>query len=269
MTTDLILSISIDNLLIQRESVRRSLEISRKELASADLIVGAIEQGSRRSSLWRGVANLVCNRDYAHGFTLLADGAIEAAMKAFDAVAWQRLMRESGLRSLMDATAREKWDKSIEARDTPELTRANIYSTFTMLHEGRAEMFERGVISCFQRLSWRHKTNQPQKFGKRIIMTSLTGSYGHKQADELDDLMRVFHVLDGKPEADHRAGVYAMLSGAGATSGGTAGQCENDYLRIKFFKNTNGHIEFKRLDLVQALNRIIAKHYPDALPPPK
>lgn len=269
MTTDLVLSISIDNLINQRESVRRSLEIARKELANVGQIIGVINQGNRRTVLYNGAADLVCSKGNAHAFTLLRDDAILSAMKAFDASAWQHLMHCSGLRSLMDATARETWDKSIERRETPELNQANIRSTFAMLYEGRAEMFERGVISCFKRLSWRHKTNQPQKFGKRIICANLTGYRAHNNADGLDDLMRVFHVLDGKPEADHRNGIYCMLSDAGASYSGTAGKCENDYLRIKFYKNTNGHVEFKRLDLVDAMNRIIAKHYPGALPPPK
>jgi hypothetical protein len=47
------------------------------------------------------------------------------------------------------------------------------------------------------------------------------------------------------------------------------GQVENDYLAIRTFKNGNGHVMFKRPDLVDAMNRIIAKHYPGALPAPK
>ncbi len=77
-------------------------------------------------------------------------------------------------------------------------------------------MFERGVLQCFRRLSWDYKTNQPFKFGKRVIVTGLmTGGYaGSRATNELDDLMRVFHVLDGQPEADHRNGMHALISGA-------------------------------------------------------
>ena len=41
---------------------------------------------------------------------------------------------------------------------------------------------------------------------------------------------------------------------------------ENDYIHLTWFKNGNGHITFKRVDLVDHLNRIIAKHFPGALP---
>ena len=47
------------------------------------------------------------------------------------------------------------------------------------------------------------------------------------------------------------------------------GTAETEYLSIKCFKNTNAHITFKRLDLVEKMNKIIAKHYPGALPAPK
>ena len=40
----------------------------------------------------------------------------------------------------------------------------------------------------------------------------------------------------------------------------------DDYLRIKLFKNGNGHVTFLRPDLVARLNRILAKHCPGALP---
>lgn len=42
---------------------------------------------------------------------------------------------------------------------------------------------------------------------------------------------------------------------------------ETDYLRVKWFKNGNAHIEFRRMDLVEQMNRIIARHYPNVLPP--
>ena len=187
-----------------------------------------------------------------------------------DSAAWQYLMHESGLRSLMDAKARETWDKAIADGDIPELTGPNIRSTFKMLHDSRGDIFERGVIACFKGLAWDYKTNLPQKFGKRIVMTYLTGSYSYKRCNELDDLVRVFHILDGKPEPDHRGGIRSMLHKAGLDGfTAKAGVVENDYLQIRTFKNHNGHVTFKRLDLVEKMNLIIAKHYPGALPAPK
>lgn len=90
-----------------------------------------------------------------------------------------------------------------------------------------------------------------------------------RQTDHLDDLLRVFHLCDGKPEADHRTGAYRLIADAMQTSSAWPKLAENDYVSIRFFKNHNGHVTFKRLDLIVRLNRIIAKHYPNALPEPK
>jgi len=42
-------------------------------------------------------------------------------------------------------------------------------------------------------------------------------------------------------------------------------EAENDYFHLRWFKNGNGHLTFKRADLVEQMNRILAKHYPNAL----
>lgn len=269
MTTDLVKSISIDNLVNQRQAVRARLEQARAALGEADEVIRSIMAETTHGRLYAGVAQLVTRRGEGFSFRLLDDDGIKNAMRDFDGLAWRHLMQASGLRSLMDAKAREQWDKSLEKGEFPELTRENIEATFSGLYAARGDMFERGVIECFRRLSWDYKTNLPQKFGKRIVLRCVTGTYGNRACDELDDLVRVMHVLDGKPEPDHRRGTYAVLSAAGLTYANRCGVVEADYYSIRTFKNMNGHVTFKRLDLVERMNKIIAKHYPGALPAPK
>lgn len=269
MSTALVKSISVDNLINQREAVRARLEAARAALLDVDQIVRAVDGDAQRSRLYLGAATLVCSRGDSHAFRLLADDGVADGMRTFDAQAWCHLMHASGLRTLMDAKAREQWDRSLDRGEHPELTAANVDATFSALYSSRGEMFERGVIEAFRRLSWNYKTNLPQKFGKRIVLTSLIGWHSYTRCNELDDLVRVMSVLEGKPEPDHRGGVSAALSSAGIGYGRRTGLVETDYLSIRTFKNGNGHVTFKRLDLVDQMNRIIAKHYPGALPAPK
>ena len=42
-------------------------------------------------------------------------------------------------------------------------------------------------------------------------------------------------------------------------------QAENAYLHVKWSKKGSGHVLFKRPDLVEKMNGILAKHYPHAL----
>ncbi|MGJ0490082.1 DUF4942 domain-containing protein [Methylobacter sp.] len=262
--SSLVKSVSITNLVNKRTVVVERMRQALDLISEAEQLAKAAHVGFPR---------LVIDNSYSlRGRTISISGDFSnradvevGILKTVDTPAWQYLLHESGLRTFMDASAREKWDKQISTGEIPPLTLDNIEATFEGLHKARGEMFERGVIACFRRLSWSYKTNQPCKFGKRLIVNGLF-SYGtpnHRTTDELDDLMRVFHVIDGKPEADHRNGIYALVSGAWQRRESEAG---NDYMRIKWFKKGTGHVFFKRPDLVDKMNMILAKHYPDALP---
>ncbi|MCO5399742.1 DUF4942 domain-containing protein [Ralstonia soli] len=261
-SSDLVKSLSITNLANRRAAVAERIRTALDLLTEAEQLAKTAHLGFPRlvlddSHALRGAQALT--GEYASR----AD-AQKAILHTVDAQGWDYLLSESGLRTFMDARAREQWHQQIREGEVPELTAANIEATFTELHGARGDMFERGVIQCFRRLSWNYRTNQPFRFGKRIIVTSLVshGFPNHRAINELDDLMRVFHVLDGKPEADHRHSVYYLVDGA-RQQGQT--EAENDYLRLQWFKNGNGHLTFKRPELIEKMNLILAKHYPNAL----
>lgn len=261
-TTELVKSISIANLANQRVAVVERIRAVLDLLAEAEQLALAANLGFPR---------LVLDTSYVCRGTTAVTGsyasraeAEQAILHTIDAQGWNHLLNESGLRTFMDAKARAQWHEQIREGSVPELTVTNIEATFAELHAARGDMFERGVLACFRRLSWDYKTNQPFRFGKRIIVRSLCryGHPNHQVANELDDLMRVFHVLDGKPEADHRAGIYHLVDIAHQQRQTEAG---NGYLSLRWFKNGNGHLTFKRPDLVDKMNLILAKHYPNAL----
>ncbi|NKA33288.1 DUF4942 domain-containing protein [Ralstonia pseudosolanacearum] len=261
-STDLVKSISVINLANQRAAVVERIRMALDLLAEAEQLARAAHLGFPR---------LVLDNSYAQRGTATVTGeyakraeAEKAILHTIDAQGWNHLLHESGLRTFMDARARAQWHQQIADGEVPELTAANIEATFTELHGARGDMFERGVLECFRRLSWNYKTNQPFRFGKRIIMKSLFsyGSLNHHGTNELDDLMRVFHVLDSKPEVDHRTGVYYLISHARQQR---QAEAENDYLHLRWFKNGNGHLTFKRPDLIDRMNLILAKRYPNAL----
>jgi hypothetical protein len=282
-TTELVPSVSVANMVNQRAAMMERLQQACGLIQEAAEIAEAAHLGMPR---------ILVSREYGRHSSEVSIAAariktdssgnpwpLERSPQAdldktlrlgIDSAAWQYLMSQSGLRSLMDAKARETWDKAVNSGDIPEFTDGNVRSTFTMLHDSRGEMFERGVVACFKSLAWDYKTNLPQKFGKRIVMTYLTGYHSYQRCNELDDLMRVLHVLDGRPEPDHRGGISSMLQAAGLSSYvRKQGIAENAYLSIRCFKNGNGHVTFKRPDLVDKMNLIIAKHYPGCLPAPK
>ncbi|MGG2042846.1 DUF4942 domain-containing protein [Burkholderia gladioli] len=257
----LVPSISIANLANQRVAVVERVR------AALDLL-GEAQQLAKAAHL--GFPRLVLDESYGcrgrptiTGEYAKRDEAEASMVRIIDIRGWDYLLSESGLRSFMDAKARDQWSNQIAEGDVPELTAANIEATFAQLYGARGDMFERGVLQCFKRLSWDYKTNQPFKFGKRIIVRCLlsSGSPNSRVTNELDDLIRVFCILDGKPEPDHRNGAYRLVSD---TRQARLTEAEHDYFSLRWFKNGNGHLTFKRADLVDQMNKILAKH-PNAL----
>lgn len=258
--SEVVKSVSIENLVNQREA---AIAAFRRALA-------ALEEASEICQAGHlGVPDIRLERHSRYSNPVADTEALGSIVKEIDSTGWQYLMSESGLRTFMDRKAREEWDAKIAGRDIPELTRENIAATFAGLNGSRGELFERGVIQVFRNLSWDYKTNQPQMFGKRIIMNGVVDQYGYaslSRANEVDDLIRCFHVLDEKPEPDHRQGFYRLLSDARGESGNTM---ETEYFHLRYFKKGSGHFTFKRPELVDRMNQILAKHHPNALAAPK
>lgn len=261
-TTDLVKSISIVNLANQRVAVVERVRTALDLLGEAQALAKAAHLGFPRLVLDESYG---CRgRPTITGEYAKRDEAEAAMVRIIDIRGWDYLLSESGLRTFMDAKAREQWSNQIAEGDVPELTAANIEATFAQLYGARGDMFERGVLQCFQRLSWDYKSNLPFRFGKRIIVRYLlsSGSTNFRVTNELDDLIRVFCILDGKPEPDHRNGAHCLVSD---TRQARRTEAENDYFHLRWFKNGNGHLTFKRTDLIDKMNLILAKHYPNAL----
>lgn len=72
-------------------------------------------------------------------------------------------------------------------------------------------------------------------------------------------------LLDGKPVPDNRADVTRRLDDHIHENGGS-NSYEDEMFKIKYFQKGTAHIIFKRPELVDKLNDIIARHYPGMLP---
>jgi hypothetical protein len=262
---DAVPSISIEGLLLKRDSVVKLVRDASETLKQAQRLT---VEGAMLPQTYRQFGWIVDGPSRHHENTLLGD--LEGIFTRLDAALWGKLMHESGLLTFMDSKARADFAEKVEKCETPALTRENIEATFRSLYASRSDLFDRGVIACFKRLSWSYQTNLPVKFGKRMIVTYLCERWGginYRVGAELDDLQRVFRIVDGKPEEDHRNSLSGRLRAACDRQGrARAGEHGDDYMTVKWFKNGNGHITFLRPDLVDKLNDIIAKHYPGALP---
>ena len=262
--TDVICSTSIEHIVTGRNAALSLTEILIHQLSDISTLTDSI--GGGKSNEW-GV------RQYRYDCWLMEKP--ETAMKAIthniDRGIWKDLMKKSGMLSLMDAQARDEWYKNLEGEDIPAVSEANILSTFEQLHQSKGEVFERGVINVFKGLSWNYKTNSPCKFGTKIIVTGLVkcdrwgfGLNWGWQRDRLADLERMLMLLDGQPIPDNRADVTRRLSDHIHTNR-HSNRYEDEMFAIKYFQKGTAHITFRRPELVDKLNDIIARHYPGAL----
>lgn len=264
----LVPSVSITNMINVRDGALQRIEQALRMMVEADEMVTGLGLDSVWLSLVKHMESTKYDR-YGGDKRDPTPEVIERLARSVDGKAWNHLLDASGLRSFMDNTSREQWSKALADGQAPAFTPDNIQATFEQLYASRGDMRERGVLDVFKRLSWDYKTNLPSRFGNRIVVRGVVSHYrGYGfmsfRANPLEDLERVFHVYDGRPEPDHRNGVSRMLESANK-AGET--EAEDDYIRVRWFQNGNAHVTFKRPDLVDKLNAVLVRHYPGALPP--
>lgn len=71
-------------------------------------------------------------------------------------------------------------------------------------------------------------------------------------------------LLGGKPIPDNRGDISTRLM-EHIRDSPAKDVYEDEFFSIRYFKKGTAHLTFKRLDLVESMNDIIAKHYPGLL----
>jgi len=263
--TELINSTNIEHIVTGRNAALVQIEQIIEQLDAISRLTSEIGGGTAQD--W----SMKSGHRYDSWLTEKADKAMPAVTRNIDSSIWRDLMLKSGMIALMDAQARDQWHKNLEEGDLPAINEVNILGTFEQLHQNRMDVFERGVINVFKGLSWDYKTNSPCSFGKKIIINNLVThnrwgfnlNWGWRR-DQLADLERMLFLLDGKPIPDNRSDITTRLM-AHIRDNPDKDVYEDEFFRVRYFQKGTAHLTFKRLDLVERMNDIIAKHYPGML----
>lgn len=263
--TEVICSTSIERVVSGRNAALAQIEALIHKLEDISAITNSIGGGIARDWAMR--------QDFRCGCWLMekAETAMPVITRNLDRSVWRDLMLKFGMISLMDAQARDEWHKNLEDGVLPEISEENILTTFEYLHHSKGEVFERGVVNVFKGLSWDYKTNSPCSFGKKIIINNLVThnrwgfslNWGWRR-DQLTDLERMLFLLDGKPIPDNRGDVTTRLMEHIRDHPGVQSY-EDDFFNIRYFQKGTAHLTFKRPELIEKMNDIIAKHYPGML----
>ncbi|WP_337261414.1 MULTISPECIES: DUF4942 domain-containing protein [unclassified Serratia (in: enterobacteria)] len=265
--TEVICSTSIERIVTGRNAALMQIEALIHQLEDISAITRSIGSGVARD--WS------MKQDFRCGCWLMekAETAMPVITRNLDRDIWRDLMKKSGMLSVMDAQARDQWYRNLESKDLPAISTESIYSTFEQLHRDKGEVFERGVINVFKSLSWHYKTNSPCRFGKKVIVNGLVShnqwgfTLNHSyRRDQLADLERMLHLLDGKAIPDNRSDLAARLYDHISVHRQRAEVYEDEYFSIKYFMKGSAHLTFRKPELMDKMNDIIAKHYPGVLP---
>lgn len=263
--SELICSTSIERIVTGRDTALKQIEKLIQQLDSISRLTSEIGGGTAQD--WA----MKSGHRYDSWLTEKADKAMPAVTRNIDRSIWRDLMLRSGMMALMDAQARDQWHKNLEEGELPAISEAHILSTFEQLHRNKMDVFERGIINVFKGLSWDYKTNSPCSFGKKIIVNNLVThnrwgfnlNWGWRR-DQLADLERMLFLLDGKPIPDNRGDVTTRLMDH-IRDNPSKDVYEDDFFSVRYFQKGTAHITFKRPDLTEKMNDIVAKHYPGML----
>jgi hypothetical protein len=192
---------------------------------------------------------------------------LKTITKEVDTHAWTSLQTLSGLRNIMDTEAVRDFHEQLKKK-TPAFSVDNITATFMELSADSGKIFIRGLLNVFKSLDHkRYKSNSAFCITPRAVMTRVFsgGGWNHYGSGQevLIDLDRIFHVLDRKkpPEAGNIADLIMARFRAGYST------FEGQYFEGRMFHgNGNLHMKFKRQDLLDVANGLIAKHYGEVIP---
>lgn len=185
--------------------------------------------------------------------------------QAVDRSVWTHLAKLTELERLMDRQAHDEFRKQLES-DRPEATPENCFATIQTFLGQADNIFKRGIANVFSALDRRFKTHDGFKVGSKIILTYACPEYlslsSGRHNETLRDVERTFCVLDGKRQPEWGDSFVRRASDATRQK---PAEFEDDYFKIRVFKNGNAHLFFKRDDLVEEVNRLLGDYYGTAL----
>jgi len=249
--------------------------------ASADMVDGLIGRYRNERQRMERVVDFVSGDDFRSVLGYFEDAArkqnyrfggapsfaLENGLAALNASYWQQALNLTDVLDFMPTKRREEWFHLIHKHETPEFEEGAVRATLADLLAARMDFLAEKVDGIFQALSRTHVTNQPEGFGKRMILTGVTndwGMYGRTQTGHINDLRQVIAKFMGRDEPDFNAS-NRVVEIARAQFRGEWVPVDGGALRIRCYMNGNAHIEVHP-DIAWRLNEILHHLYPTAIP---
>jgi hypothetical protein len=215
------------------------------------------------------------------------DSYLRTAKKLVDCNTWAWIIERTELETLMDKEAKDtlaaqmryvpdRTDRKGQIinqdeidRGLPEVTVENVYATLQDFANSAEMIFRRGIANAFSKLDRRFKSHDGFKIGSRIILPYAFDSSGWNyrggERDTMLDVERTFLMLDGKRQRTVYGGIVGLVDQSTGYGKSRPVTIENDYFRVRIYKNNNAHMWFMRKDLVEKVNAILADWYGEVI----
>ena len=188
----------------------------------------------------------------------------ENAIKEMKSKFWRHIMKHTGIQGIMSIKDREKMSNELwNNKELPDIMPDQVWGLVSKLTSDIPEMLNKAIKEVFELLTpqkrrWgdNYKTNDEFTIGKKVILTNIIDgwdshvnySYGEPKLNALENVLMM---LDGKgPLKGNKGKAVLAINDSHVASG----EINTEYMKIKWFKNRNAHLEFKRMDLIKELN---------------
>lgn len=176
--------------------------------------------------------------------------------------AWKGIIQKTQIKKLLTRKRRDQLDNQLEEGKLPELDHKTLADMLSDMSKSIDKYFKEAVKEIFEKLRPRRSglsTNSEFEIGKKVIVWGMISSWSSLPSlsrdgeSDLNSMENVFSLLEGKgivKYPDDAATIVKEAMDKGLWN------CETKYFELKWHKNENMHIVFKRLDLVNEINRI-------------
>lgn len=192
---------------------------------------------------------------------------MEEGLSALNARYWGEALSMTDVLDFMPTKRREEWFQNIHKLETPDFEESTVRATLAEMLAARMDFLAEKVDGIFRALSKTHITNQPEGFGKRMILAGVTndwGSYSRGQTGHINDLRQVIAKFMGRDEPDWNAS-NRMVEICRAEFRGEWVSVDGGALRVRCYLNGNAHLEIHP-DIAWRLNEVLHHLYPTAIP---
>lgn len=197
----------------------------------------------------------------------LIDEGVDSVVERTKRQIWASIVDKLEVRRFVSDTRWREISDQLEKGALPDLTVEAIEAWRTSIMGSMDSLLREKVTEVFDYLRPRHdhhKTNSPFELGRKVILTHCVEKHDprwswkprldyrwHQMFSSIESL---FRTLDGKGTGTAHSQSDVQM--AIAKCDPETGLCETEYFKIRACRNGNCHLEFRRMDLVEKLNRI-------------